>query len=146
MQLVAATEVIDDHLESADHIAYQYSNLIQPNTLFLNVDRRSHSILNVSSNVDQWLGLNSTEVLGLVLDDDLCVGIAAVLDEVEERPIGQTYLFDQCFSGVDKKALLLESPPHPNGFWSNWSFETTAAMFPSIVDSFSVYCSIVFNL
>ncbi len=47
MQAVAATEVLDDYLDSTDHIAYQFSNLIQPHVLFLNVDRQTRTILNV---------------------------------------------------------------------------------------------------
>ncbi|MCC6512033.1 MAG: hypothetical protein IT423_23245, partial [Pirellulaceae bacterium] len=57
MAIVAAVEVVDDYLDSTDHIAYQFSNLIQPHVLFFNVDRQKRTILNTSTNVEEWLGI-----------------------------------------------------------------------------------------
>ncbi|MDX1928068.1 MAG: ATP-binding protein, partial [Pirellulaceae bacterium] len=95
MQTVAATDLNDDFLDSTDHIAYQYSNLIQSHILFLNVDRQEKVILNVSTNVDKWLGVNAAEVTGRVLNDDLFPGITNVLEKLEYSLIAHADLEHQ---------------------------------------------------
>ena len=94
MQVVAATEVTDDYLDSTDHIAYQHSNLIQPHVLFLNVDRETRLILNASTNVDQWTALSADEVIGDELTDNLFDGITGVLDAMEQRVANATNIFN----------------------------------------------------
>ncbi len=111
MQVVAATEIADDYLDSTDHIAYQYSNLIQPHVLFFNVDRRTRSILNVSTNVDQWLDLSAVEVVGRTLSDDLFSGIDAVLDAIERREIKSSRIFSRRVQHTDGQPLLCRITP-----------------------------------
>ncbi len=79
MREIAAAELRDDYLDSTDHIAYQYSNLIQPHLLFLNVDRTTRQILNASTNTNAWLGLAAPELIGRVLDDQLLPGSEVLL-------------------------------------------------------------------
>ncbi len=85
MQIVAAAEVVDDYLDSTDHIAYQFSNLIQSHIMFFNVDRETHSILNVSTNVQHWLGVSPADIVDRILTDELFPGISDALRTVEQR-------------------------------------------------------------
>ena len=127
MQVVAASEVTDDYLDSTDHIAYQYSNLIQPHALFCNVDRQTRCVLNVSTNVDQWLDCSVAEAIGKILSDDLLPGIENVLQTVEHRPAQSPQLFCKRVHGRDGQPLIcrisatttrwlieLEQEQHPN--------------------------------
>ncbi len=87
MQVVAATELKEDYLDSTDHIAYQYSNLIQPHVLFLNVNRYQRVILNVSTNVESWLGVSAADLVGRELTDDLFSGITGLLDSLDRGTV-----------------------------------------------------------
>lgn len=95
---------MDDYLDSTDHISYQYSNLIQPHVLFFNLDRKRRVILNVSTNVDNWLGLKATEVIGVVLSDDHFPGISEVLQEMEQQVENDAQIYS--VKGRDGQAIL----------------------------------------
>jgi light-regulated signal transduction histidine kinase (bacteriophytochrome)/ActR/RegA family two-component response regulator len=106
MAFVAAAEIADDYLDSTDHIVYQYSNLIQPHVLFLNVDRQKQVILNTSTNVEKWLGMSTKEVIGRELTDDLLLGISVVLHEMEQRATNAAQIFIQCVKDQNNNPLL----------------------------------------
>ena len=106
MQTVAATDLKSDFLDSTDHIAYQYSNLIQSHILFLNVDRQRIVILNVSTNASDWLGVDATEVIGRVLTDDLLPGITGVFQAMEHRAMQTAHIFNQSVRDRDNQPVI----------------------------------------
>ena len=106
MAIIAASEIADDYLDSTDHIAYQYSNLIQPHVLFFNVDRHNQVILNTSTNVKEWLGISEREAPGKTLTDDLLPGISVVLHEMEQCDTGITRIFSKCVKDQNNNPLL----------------------------------------
>jgi light-regulated signal transduction histidine kinase (bacteriophytochrome)/ActR/RegA family two-component response regulator len=130
MQEVAASEVADDYLDSTDHIAYQYSNLIQPHVLFLNVDRHERLILNVSTNVCDWLATSAQEIVGKPLDDDLFPGITEVLLECEQRHEAKPSLFSHHVQGPDGKPQLCRVFATP----TRWMVELENAVHPCSVE------------
>ena len=123
---VAATEIEDDYLDSTDHIAYQYTNLIQPHVLYLNVDRKNRAILNVSTNVDNWLGLNATEVIGRVLCDELIPGISEVLLDMEHRAENAEQIYSQRVTDRAGQALLCRIVTKPR----RWAVELELECHP----------------
>lgn len=106
MQIIAATEVEDDYLDSTDHIAYQYSNLIQSHVLFCNVDRQNWEILNVSENAGDWLGISVDDVIGKALTDDLFPGIADVFQKMKSYVALAAQVFSQCVTDREGNPLL----------------------------------------
>lgn len=105
-RFVAAAKIEDDYLDSTDHIAYQYSNLIQPHVLFLYVERKKRAILNVSTNVGNWLGVKVAEVIGRVLNDDLFPGISGVLQDMENREENSAQIYSQRVTDRAGQAIL----------------------------------------
>jgi light-regulated signal transduction histidine kinase (bacteriophytochrome) len=108
-RFVAAAKIEDDYLDSTDHIAYQYSNLIQPHVLFLYVERKKRAILNVSTNVGNWLGVKVAEVIGRVLNDDLFPGISGVLQDMENREENSAQIYSQRVTDRAGQASTLSS-------------------------------------
>lgn len=102
-----AAELEDDYCDSTDHIAYQYSNLIQPHVLFLNVDRCTQCILNASTNTEPWLGKHVHDVIGATLDDELLPGVSDFLSQVQrERLVNSPACFDHAVQSCDGTPLL----------------------------------------
>lgn len=130
MQVVPASEVTDDYLDSTDHIAYQHSNLIQPHVLFLNVDRRQRLILNVSTNVCDWLGISAQDIVGKPLDDDLFSGITDVLRACDPVQGTRPYFFNKHVNGPEGKPLLCRVFATP----TRWLVELEHASHPCGVE------------
>ncbi|MCU0719284.1 MAG: hypothetical protein MUC83_06250, partial [Pirellula sp.] len=123
MEFVAAAEIEDDYLDSTDHIAYQYSNLIQPHVLFFNVDRQKKVILNTSTNVEKWLGISAREIIGRQLSDDFLPGISAVFNEMEQRVTNAAQIFSQYVQDEKHNPLLCRVFATPTSFLVELEFE-----------------------
>lgn len=114
MQEIAAADLQDDYLDSTDHIAYQYSNLIQSHVLFVNVDRATHKILNISANSHAWLGRSPKELIGRVLDESLLPGSEAWLLLLKTCTTNSVHVSDDCLSTVNDAPLLCRAVVQSN--------------------------------
>ena len=130
VQVVAASEVTDDYLDSTDHIAYQYSNLIQPHVLFFNVDRFQRLILNVSTNVCEWLGIDAHETVGRVLNDELLPGITEALSVSEQEHELKPYIFRDLVNRPEGTPLVCRVHATP----TRWLVEIEDANHPCSVN------------
>ena len=81
--LIPSAEIPDNALDSCDHIAYQFTGLIQSHVTFLNIDRADFGILNTSENCASILGIEPHAILGKRFDSNLASGVDKLRQRME---------------------------------------------------------------